>query len=301
MKQRTLAGVLALCLTAGVLVGCASSAVNELCLVYSGGVTQDAEFKELLKPGANNNWIGPGSKTYCYKIDQRTYIASAQEGKGDTGPVSAVSSDTVQMGVEYQFVFTLNQNETVLREFHENIGLKNEAQTDEGWRKMLQENIEPQIERAIDTAMLNFPWKSLYSSEDTRVEFQNAVIENVKTYLKTIIGNDYFCGPAYTGAKEGKGSECGNFTFTVGKPYPLNGEIIAAVESEQTAAANLQAQQLKNEQIAAKAQGDQPLVDMFGPAGALTYKAIESGDVQVMVIPQGTDVAAPAPVPNPEG
>ncbi len=271
--------------------GMASSKINELCLVYTGGLTQDAEFEKLLPPGSNNNSIGMGSTAYCYKIDQRSYIASAKDGAGDTGPVEVVSKDTTRMGVEYQLYFTLNQEEEILREFHENLGVKTEAWTEEGWRQLLLEYFEPQIERALESAALNYSWRDLYSSEATRKEFQNTVIANVKTNLKEVIGNDYFCGPEYATS----GDECGDFKFTVGKPYPMNADIVSAVESEQTAAAATNAQAQKNAQIEAKVLGDQKLVDLYGSDGALLYKAIESGKVQIMVVPKDGNISVPVP------
>lgn len=256
------------------LVGCglASSKINELCLVYSGGITEDAKFEKLLEPGSNNNSIGVGSDTYCYKIDQRSYIANSDKGKGDTGPVEVVSSDTVKMAVEYQFYFTLNQDENVVKEFHENLGVKTEAWTEEGWNQLLQEYFEPQIERALEAAALKFSWKDLYSSESTRKEFQDTVVATVKANLKEVIGNDYFCGPKYTK----QGDKCGDFTFTVGKPYPLNEGIVSAVESQQKAAANTGAQDQKNRLIEEEAKGKRTLVDLYGQDNAALIELCSS-------------------------
>jgi len=294
--RKTIVGLMTIALVAvASSCGLASSKINELCLIYTGGLVQDAKFEKLLEPGANNNSIGIGSTPYCYKIDQRSYIATNQEGKGDTRAVEAVSSDTTRMGVEYQLYFTLNQEEEIIREFHENLGVKTEAWTVDGWRQLLVEYFEPQIERAVETAALNFSWRDLYSSEETRREFQSAVVKNVQTNLRDVIGNDYFCGPSYTT----EGDECGEFTFTVGKPYPLNGDIVNAVESEQTAAAATASQEQKNAQIEAQVRGEQQVVDLYGPEGAVLLEAIRSGKVQTFVI--APDGAITLPAPQPEG
>lgn len=291
LKKASVALLVIMLISVAASCGLASSKINELCLVYTGGLTQDAEFEKLLPPGSNNNSIGMGSTTYCYNIDQRSYIATNAEGKGDTVAVEAVSQDTTRMGVEYQLYFTINQDEEVLREFHENLGVKTEAWTPEGWRQLLIEYFEPQIERAIEAAALNYPWRALYSSEETRREFQNTVVKNVKTNLNEVIGGDYFCGPEY--AKEG--DECGDFKFTVGKPYPLNGDIVAAVESEQTAAAATAAQEQKNAQILAQVNGERELVELYGPEGAVLLEAIRSGKVQTFVIAPDGSVTVPIP------
>lgn len=271
--------------------GLASSKINELCLVYTGGITQDAEFEQLLKPGSNNNSIGMGSTPYCYKIDQRSYIANADENKGDTAPVEVVSKDTTRMGVEYQLYFTLNQDENILREFHENLGVKTEAWTDEGWRQLLVEYFEPQIERSLESAALNYNWRDLYSSEETRKEFQSTVIANVKKNLNEVIGNDYFCGPEYTTA----GDKCGDFKFTVGKPYPKNEDIVGAVESEQTAAAATNAQAQKNAQIEAEVNGQRQIVELWGADNATILEAIKSGKVGMFIIGNDGELSVTPP------
>lgn len=290
MKNRVLLGVMALAMAALSSCGLASAKINESCLVYSGGIVEDAEFIRVMKPGANADNIGMGSNTYCYRNDQRSYIAGAGE-KGDTDAVVGVSKDNVRVRVQYQLYFTLNQEEEILQEFHENLGVKTEAWTDEGWRQLLIEFFEPQIERAIESAALNYNWRDLYSSEEARREFQKSVVEGVRRNLREIIGNDYFCGPDYTKP----GDECGDFTFTVGKPEPVNDEIIKAVESEQKAAAESAAQEQKNAQIELEAKGKQQLVDLYGPQGALLYEAIQGGQVQIMVVPSDGSVALPLP------
>lgn len=297
-------GVLASCAVL-LLAGCGalgykSSAVNELCLIYSGGTWEEKNYKGLLDPGATNEGAGIGSTTYCYRIDQRSYIASAQDERGDTKPVQVaakgeVEGSVVRMNVEYQLYFTLNQDEDVLRAFHENLGVKTEAWDEEGWVTMLQEYFEPQIERALETAALRHDWRELYADEEARRAFQRDTVTTLQGNIRDVIGGDYFCGPAYDGT-----NECGAFTFTVGKPEPVNTDIVAAIESRVEAEERTAAQAQENERIAAQVEGEQRLVDLYGAQGALLLKAIESGKVQIMVIPQGEGVTIPVPSTIPE-
>lgn len=275
--------------------GYADSAINELCLIYSGGSFEDKEYKGLLEPGSTHKSVGVGSSTYCYKTDQRSYIANAKDNGADSAPVEVVSKDDVRMGVDYQLYFTINQEEEILRTFHENLGVKTKAWEEEGWRQLLREYFEPQIERALEAAALQSNWRDLYASEEARVAFQSATVSNLKRNIREVIGNDYFCGPQYTGE-----NDCGDFTFTVGKPYPINGDIVNAIESEQTAAAATTAQEQKNAQIRAKLEVERELVALYGPSGALLREAINSGKVTFMVIP--TDAGPVSiPVPAPQG
>lgn len=154
---------------------------------------------------------------------------------------------------------------------------------------MLNEYFAPQIERAGETVGLQYAWRDLYGNEEVRRRFQAEVVGRVKDNLREVVGvgADYFCGPAY----EGPGTECGEFTFTVGKPDPINAESTGAVEAEQTAATRTAAQAQENARIAAQIQGERALVDLYGAEGALQRErnailrdAIEKGKVGQVIL-----------------
>lgn len=286
MKRTLLLFVLAVT-TAG--CGLADTEINEIGLIYTGGLIEDRAYKGLLEPGANNNQVGYGSEVYRYRTDQRSYIAGTREG-ADTAPVEVVSEDDVRLAVEYQLYFKLNRDEPVLRRFHENLGVKTQAWTPAGWTELLRTYFEPQIERALEAAALQHPWRDLYASEEARVAFQGLTVRNLKDNIREVIGDDYFCGPAYAGP----GSQCGDFTFTVGKPTPTNTGIVDAVEREQTAVAATIAQQQETQRVQAELEAELLTVELYGPQGALLREAIRSGQVQLMVVPQGSDITVPS-------
>jgi len=267
--------------------GLESSETNEIGLVYTGGWFEDKEFKEILKDGATNKATGFGSKTYRYRIDQRSYRAGSAQRGADAPPVVVVSNDDVQLRTDYQLYFKLNQDEKILRRFHENLGVKTNAWTNDGWVQMLRDYFEPQIERSLEAAALQFNWRDLYASEEIRVAFQADAVLRIKQAIKEVIGDDYFCGPAYVGPK----SPCGDFTMTVGKPEPARADLVAAVEAEQTAAAATIAQVQKNAVVAAELQSEQQIVALYGPQGAverernrILEKAIAGGKVTQIII-----------------
>lgn len=286
--------VLLLALT-GSACGTAGSDINEIGLIYSGGLTEEKDFKGLLKPGSTRTSVGMGSKVYRYRTDQRSFIGAPKGKTGDIGPIQVVSDDDVRLLVEFQLYFKLNREEKVIRRFHENLGIKTRAYTDDGWRQMLNEYFAPQIERAMESVALGFKWRDLYGSEEARKSFQDLTVLRVKQNLREVIGAgaDYFCGPSYEGGK----SECGEFTFTVGKPEPANADIVAAIESEQTAAARTVAQEQENARITKELEVERELVLLYGPQGALLREAIKSGKVaQFIVDPTGrTTPAQPRP------
>ncbi|HEX7165903.1 MAG TPA: SPFH domain-containing protein [Acidimicrobiales bacterium] len=278
------------------------SEINEIGLIYEGGATQDKKFKGFLKPGSTWESVGWGSKVYRYRIDQRSFIAAPEGKQRDVGPVQIVTNDDVRMLVEFQMYFKLHWNDAkVMRQFHENLGVKTQAWTDDGWDQMLNEYFAPQIERALEAVGLKHNWRDLYASEEARVAFQNEAVQRVKENLREVIGvgADYFCGPSYTGETD---SECGEFTFTVGKPEPANQEIIRAIEAEQTAAAATVAQAQENARIAAQVEGERQVVAIYGAEGAIERErnavlrsAIESGKVTQIII----DSSGRATVPQP--
>lgn len=267
------------------------SEINEIGLIYEGGSTQEKKFKGFLEPGSTFEKVGWGSKVYRYRTDQRTYRGDAKNNGADTGPAGIASKDRMAMNVDYQLYFKLNLEPKTLQKFHENIGVKTKAYEDEGWRQMLRDNFEPQIDRSLEAAALGFNAVDLYSSEDVRIAFQNDAVSRIKQAIKEVIGDDYFCGPSYTG----RGSECGEFTMTVGKPTPTDPEDVNRLAAEQRAAAATIAQQAINEQTQKKLEADKAIVDLYGPQGAILYKAIESGKVQTFIVDPNNLSSTPTP------
>jgi SPFH domain / Band 7 family len=295
MRRKLIRGVvLLLCL--GLLAACADTETNEIGLEYSGGAVQDKAFVRLIQPGATAKGKGVGNKVYKYRTDQRSYIADEDPEKGDTGPVTVVSADDVQMLVEYQLYFTLNRDEKVLRKFHETIGVKGDGayihtgdDPDAGWVRMLRDYFEPQINRSLERAALASKWRDLYADENARRGFQDATVTLLGEAIKNVVGDQYFCGPGYTGP----GSKCGTYTFTVGKPRPVNDDIVKAVESEQTAAAATVAQTQRNAEIAARVEGERKVVELYGPQWSVLRDAIAQGKVPQIILDTGGRVTVP--------
>jgi SPFH domain / Band 7 family len=271
--------------------GVAGTEINETGLVYSGGVVENKEFKKILPPGETAQSVGMGSEVYRYRTDQRSYIAAEE---GDTSPVEVVSKDGVRMRVGYQLYFKLNRDPEVLRAFHENLGVKEQAWTPEGWVSMLRVYFEPQIERAMEIAALQSNWRDLFASEEARKSFQAATIDNLRNQMRDVIGGDYFCGPGY----EGPGDDCSDFTLSMDKPEVINVAIVEAIEGEQIATQEVAAQTQENERIRKELEAQREQIAALGPDMYVLLEAIESDkDIGLMQLPQGSDVNVPAPAP----
>ncbi|TCO48594.1 SPFH domain/Band 7 family protein [Kribbella antiqua] len=269
----------------------ADTDANKIGLHYGGGVVEDKKFKSIIPPGSTNKLIGPGDTVYDYPIDQRSYIIGGAGADTDNADeVTVVSKDNVRLGVRVQVYFTLNRSEDVLKSFHERIGLKTDAYTDSGWNDMLQAYFRPQIDRALAAVGTNYNWAELYNNEAKKSAFQTAAAKEFTRLLPAAVGGDYFCGPSYTG-----NNACGELSFTIQKPTPLDKGIIDGLEAKQRAELAKATQEQKNQQVNVELQSVKQQVALLGSQGYLLKTAIESGKIQFMVIPQNGNVSIPVP------
>ncbi len=269
----------------------ANTDANRIGLHYGGGVIEDKKFKSVVPPGSTNKLIGPGDTLYTYPIDQRSYIIGGDGADTDAADeVTVVSKDNVRLGVRVQVYFTLNRNKDVLKSFHERIGLKTEAYEESGWNDMLQSYFRPQIDRALSAVATNYGWAELYNNEKMKSAFQSAAAKEFTRLLPAAVGGDYFCGPGYNGS-----NDCGELSFTVQKPMPLDKGIIDGLEAKQRAELAKATQEQKNQQVNVELQSVKQQVAMLGAQGYLLKTAIESGKIQFMVIPQNGNVSIPVP------
>jgi len=287
-------GVIVLIIALVKIFNFANTATNEIGLHYGGGIIEDRKFKSIIEPGSTNKRIGPGDTYYVYPIDQRSYIiggAGADSSAEDE--VTVVSKDNVRLGVRVQVYFTLNRDKAVLQNFHERIGLKTDAYTDSGWLDMLQSYFRPQIDRALAAVATNYNWAELYNNEAKKAQFQTAAAKEFTRLLPAAVGGDYFCGPSYNGT-----NACGELSFTIQKPNPMDKGIIDGIEAKQRAELARQAQEQKNQQVNVELQSVRAQVALLGSQGYLLKSAIESGKIQFMVIPQNGNVSIPVPTPT---
>jgi hypothetical protein len=269
----------------------ADTDANKIGLHYGGGVVEDKTFKSIVPPGSTNKLIGPGDTVYAYPIDQRSYIIGGEGAdSGNADEVTVVSKDNVRLGVRVQVYFTLNRTEETLKSFHERIGLKTDAYEEAGWSDMLQSYFRPQIDRALSAVATNYNWAELYNNEAKKSAFQTAAAKEFTRLLPAAVGGDYFCGPSYTG-----NNACGELSFTIQKPTPLDKGIIDGLEAKQRAELAKATQEQKNQQVNVELQSVKQQVAMLGAQGYLLKTAIESGKIQFMVIPQNGNVSIPVP------
>lgn len=258
------------------LGGCASTAANEVGLSYGGGIFENKRYQRIIEPGATNTFVGVMDANYNYRIDQRSWIGRdcSETDCADRPAVEFVSKDGIRMKAPVDIYFTLRQDEETLRRFHEEIGLKTEAWTESGWLASLRTYFDPALERGIDSAGLSFNWRELRESEEKRNEFATQASRQFTVELERATGGNYYCSPTYQSAED----DCGNISFAIGQPTPVDPRVVEAVEMEQTANAQTQSLAAEARRAAAEAQARQVLIDQVGPQVYACLRAIEAAE-----------------------
>lgn len=199
-------------LFAVLLTGCSltSTQVNEVGLEYSGGFTEDKVFIRLVPSGATNNQKGFGNEVYRYPNDQRNYRFSA-DGMADVAAAIVVPSrEGTRVIIEGIISFKLcispfNDPTAVeddwggngdayancLRTFHENIGLKTQAWTFEGWNAMLQEFLRPAINVSVTRSSRSFTIDELLATEALD-RFNTQIADTLPAELASKMNGEFF-------------------------------------------------------------------------------------------------------------
>lgn len=247
---------------------------------YNGGVIQATKFTNCAKTGTRE-YRGPGDHIYLYPAGQRSYEFSDKKDSADTGPISVVSKDNLQMDVSGVATFSLNTDCDTLRRFHEQIGIKYKAYTDAGWLKMLGTYLRQPLDRAMDQAAKKYPWKDLYSNPAVKRQWEQEVGQQVVAQVNATAGGQFFCAPSFTG----KG-QCGSFNLTLQQPQPPQ-NVRNALAQAQEAAEQAEAQKNRNVQVRTELDAIRDLVKVLGPDGYVLYQAIKDGRITVVPVPQG--------------
>lgn len=273
------------------LAGCGTldTNVEDLTLRYGGGVTEEKVYKGMIAPGTTADFVfgtGAGDTLYRYPGTQRSWIAGEVKG-ADRAPVEVITSDGVRMKVDYALYFRLNPTEETLRQFHEDIGLKEAAWSNDGWTGMLRTYFDAPITRQLESLALNYTADELRSEEGKRREFAQSIASNATTEIQRVVGGQYFCGPTR--------GECANISFEVGRPELVNTKIVEAEEGRRVATLEADAQEERNRRVLTELDAVREQVEALGPENYVLLEAIKSGKIQFMQLPEGGDVAVSSP------
>lgn len=252
-------------------------------ITYGGGPFEAVQFQEVIPPGSGLTINGLFDSMYLYPSDQLVFaIPQSEPDQQDHLPsITAPSNDDVEVRFDLSVHYKLNTDK--LQSFHEEIGLRYEAFTDDGWTRMLNAVIVPQLRNALQEQARNHSVSDLYGDAELLVELQREVQSGLNAQLRVATGDDYFCNPTFT-----PGGECGAPAVVI-KAIKVPDAVQSAFERNRVAALDIEARRSEADAVAL-------LMEALGDSGDVyaLLKAIESGAVQFWVLPDGgVTVAGP--------
>jgi len=252
---------------------------DEKGIVYDAGIFSDTTFQNCVNPG-ERDVSGPGDQGFVYPAGQRTFefAADPNDPEGlqtkpgaESGPLTMWTKDPLEMRVSGVVTFSLTSDCKTLQRFHEQIGLKYEAYTDEGWRRLLSVYVAQPLDRALDAASKEFAWRDLtYLDPQAKQQWEAKVAEYMSQFLREQGGAAFF----------------ENFSVTLQQPQPP-AKVREAMAAVQQAKEENTAQKAKNEKARTELQAIKELRDVLGPQGAVMWQAIKDGRIQMIVTDSG--------------
>lgn len=283
MRKRTIAAIVALPLT---IAGCTTTTPNpdQVAIVYDAGPLSDTTFEKCVKPG-ERYIAGIVDEAYEYPAGQRTFefAADPNDPEGlerkpyaESGPLTMLTKDPLEMRVSGVVTFTLATDCETLTKFHEQVGLKFQAWTEEGWNKLLSVYIAQPLDRALDAASKEFKWRDLaFENPESKQQWEDKVAEYMTKFLQEQGGTAFFS----------------NFAVTLQQPQPPT-EVRKAMDKAQQAAEANKAQIAENARAKTELEAIKDLAKVLGPEGAVLWQAIKDGKVS-MIISDGKVAVSP--------
>jgi regulator of protease activity HflC (stomatin/prohibitin superfamily) len=263
------------------VAGCASVSTqpDEVAIAYTGGPIEGTKYDQVIQPGSGLVWLGIQDQSYVYPTTTRTYTISSVASEGDRGVADMITAPTKE-GVEthWELAVYFKLNTSKIRSFHENVGLKFDAWTPEGWDKMLNDVFRQQIENTVQAVSRKHTADDIYKSAEVFDSFNAEISQGLKDQINNVFGAAYFCGPTYDGTiKEDSDDNevpCPELEVAVKKVTISNGDVVKSYEDQKTSA---------NNQIIAENDGQKKIIEAQRQADANIAEAKGKADAQAQL------------------
>jgi len=260
---------------------------------YGGGPVEGVHFQKIVAPGSGLFFNGFFDSLYLYPADQLNYILADTPGtKGQEATTDAVVAPTSdRVTVSYQVAVYYKLNTDQLRAFHEQLGLRYQAYTDDGWDALIADTLRQQIEAALQEETRRHTVADLYGDADLLVQIQQEIQATISARLEAALGRRFFCGPTFA-----PGGECGDPTFII-KRIDIPESVAAAFESNRTSEVLITTRENEVRQREQEARAIAVINEALqqNSRAYVLLKAIESGKINFWVIPEGNDLDLTAP------
>lgn len=189
-------------------------------VVRNGGPFDGKDIRTIAQPNTGLKYYGQFSNVHWYPTTQRNYIiaANSQDTPG-ADEFRTPTKDSVNVGVDAQVYFKLNQNVETLKAFDNNYGTRKNPwdsssyfpyEGDEGWKALLASYMKPVIHNALREEVAQFNCAELNSgcgllktasnnkninTDETNVNFkkiQDALKVSLQSDLENTLGGEYF-------------------------------------------------------------------------------------------------------------
>ena len=209
---------------------------GEVAVVRNGGPLDNHRIRQVIEPASALTWTGLFSTSHKYPAQQRFYTITSDADRGDRSGVDVendATADGVEVGVEGTVYFTLNTDETTLRQFDDKYGtreylgqdgvMRHAYGNDDGWSSFLDQIVRPVISNDLREQIGDFRCSELQAScalvqnsngsvvkTPTAVgnqsnfnitKIQNSINTSLAADLTSTLGGDYIVGVKFNLAK----------------------------------------------------------------------------------------------------
>ena len=280
--------LVALALVPTFISGLKKTPRDRVGISYGGGPFEGVHFQKIVQPGSNLFFNGFSDSLYLYPSDQVNYIVSQQQNVGaQPAPDAVVAPTRDRVQATYQVAVYFKLNADLLRDFHEQLGLRYRAYTTDGWNNLIQDTFRQQIENALQEETRKVDVADLVGNADLLVQLQDNVQTKLTQRLEEALGEQFFCDPTFR-----SGGDCGDPTFVI-KKVDIPTSVAKAFEDVRTSEIKVQTKENEVRQREAEARA----IAALGLTGQEydVLKAIESGKITFWVLPNDSGVTINGP------